>query len=430
MLRTTARTYYPTAMSAYAEAAGHDGQFEVAPEYLERYGDLLINFALGHGDGIKPGDCVLVIAPESAKPLYAELCRSVWRAGGNVLADFRPDDGPELSLEREFYELAGQDQIEFFPAKYIRGMIDQIDHLVYVSCNADPQALKGVPPEKLIAHRESRLPMVKWQNEKENAGLLTWTIALYGTEAMAAEAQLPIEEYWHEIIKACFLDQPDPKARWREVIGQQRGHIDVLNALPIERLHVKGADADLTITLGEKRRWIGGRGANIPSFEIFTSPDWRGTEGWIRFSEPLYIYGSLITGIELTFEDGLVSKATAAENEPLLLEMLGAENANRVGEFSLTDASLSPITRFMANTLYDENVGGEFGNTHVAVGQSINECYDGDPQELDDEDWKRLGFNESVVHTDIVSTTDREVTAVLRDGTSRTIYASGHFQLD
>jgi aminopeptidase len=110
--------------------------------------------------------------------------------------------------------------------------------------------------------------------------------------------------------------------------------------------------------------------------------------------------------------------------------MLATENANRVGEFSLTDSRLSPITRFMADTLFDENAGGPFGNTHIAMGKSLHNCYDGDPDELAAADWERLGFNESVVRTDVVSTTDREVTAVLRDGSRRTIYASGRFELD
>ena len=69
-------------------------------------------------------------------------------------------------------------------------------------------------------------------------------------------------------------------------------------------------------------------------------------------------------------------------------------------------------------------------NTHVAVGKAIQHCYDGDPGPLTGDDWERLGFNDSVVHTDIVSTTDRQVTAVMRDGSERTIYAAGQFQLD
>ena len=404
--------------------------YEVPAVYLERYADLLINFALGGGAGIQRGDVVQLIAPESALPLYAELSRAVWRAGGHVIADYRPDDGSRANLRRDFYELADAEQLSYFPASYHRGVMDQIDHYVYVSSEADPHALRDVEPSKLLAHQRSLAPLFEWDTEKENAGKLTWTIGLYGTEAMAAEAGLSIQEYWQQIIEACFLDHPDPKVRWREVAAQLTLNTAALDALPIDRLHVEGPDVDLWLTLGENRRWIGGGGRNIPSFEVFTSPDWRGTEGRIRFSEPLYIYGSLITGIELEFHQGLVARASAEQNESLLQEMLAAENANRVGEFSLTDARLSPIRHFMAETLFDENMGGPFGNTHIAVGKSIHQCYDGDPEKLSAAEWDQLGFNHSVVHTDIVSTTDREVTAVLRDGSRRTIYAAGQFQLD
>ncbi len=81
----------------------------------------------------------------------------------------------------------------------------------------------------------------------------------------------------------------------------------------------------------------------------------------------------------------------------------------------------------MANTLFDENRGGPYGNTHVAVGMAIKQCYDGDTAGVSEAEWERLGFNDSVVHTDIVSTTDRTVTAQLRDGSERVIYADGHF---
>jgi aminopeptidase len=404
--------------------------YHVPSLYLERYADLLVNFALGSGEGIKKGEVVQLIAPESAKPLYAELSRAVWRAGGHVLNDYRPDDGPDVNLRRDFFEIAGSEQHAFFPERYFRGEMDQIDHFVYIICDADPHALRDVDPKKLLTHQRSFAPLVEWQAAKENSGRLTWTAGLYGTAAMAAEAGLPVEEYWQQIIQACFLDHDDPKARWREVADQLTSYTQALDSLPIERLHVQGGDVDLWLTLGESRRWIDGGGRNIPSFEVFTSPDWRGTEGRIRFSEPLYIYGSLITGIELEFHDGVVARASAGQNEDLLLEMLATENANRVGEFSLTDARLSRITHFMAETLFDENMGGPCGNTHIAVGKAIHQCYDGDPAELSSEDWERLGFNESVVHTDIVSTTDREVMAVMHDGSQRTIYAAGEFQID
>jgi aminopeptidase len=75
-------------------------------------------------------------------------------------------------------------------------------------------------------------------------------------------------------------------------------------------------------------------------------------------------------------------------------------------------------------------MGGPFGNTHIALGEAYRDTYDGDVAAQSEADWDRLGFNHSVIHTDIVSTTDRTVTAVMGDGSELVIYAGGHFQLD
>jgi aminopeptidase len=402
-----------------------------APEILERYADVLVNYALGTREGIRRGDVVRIVANESARPLYAELHRSVWRAGGHVIGNLLiDDDRGGCNLTRDFFELADDEQLDFFPALFARGLIDQIDHQVAIISAVDKHALEGVDPALIMRPSKAMKPLMDWRTEKENEGRFTWTLALYGTEAMAAEASLSEEEYWRQIIDACFLDDPDPIGRWRAVGEQIDLYLERLNELPIERVHVRGADADLQITLGEQRRWIGGSGRNIPSFEIFTSPDWRGTEGWIRFDQPLYRYGNLIEGVALEFSSGRVVKATAERNEHVLKEMIATENADKVGEYSLTDSRFSRITRFMAETLYDENVGGPFGNTHLALGKSYQDAYDGDPAQVPAERWEELGFNDSTVHTDIVSTADRTVTARLRDGSERVIYADGRFQLD
>jgi aminopeptidase len=398
-------------------------------EILERYADVLINFALGGGAGVKEGEVVRIVAHEAAKPLYAELQRAVWRAGAHSIGQYIPDDDSHLNLSRDFLTLASEAQLDFFPARYMRGMIDEIDHQVSVICEADKHALEGVDPARIMRSAKAMKPALDWRTEKENAGRFTWTLGLYGTPAMAAEAGLSEEDYWGQIIAACFLDEQDPVARWGQVSEQIGEYVVMLNELPIERLHVRGEDADLTITLGERRKWVGGSGRNIPSFEIFTSPDWRGTEGWIRFDQPLYRYGNLIEGIALEFTGGRVSKATATRNERVLTEMIATENAEKVGEYSLTDSRFSRITHFMAETLYDENVGGPYGNTHIALGKSYHDCYDGDPATVSAEGWETMGFNDSSVHTDIVSTSDRTVSARLRDGSERVIYADGRFQL-
>jgi aminopeptidase len=397
---------------------------------LEKYADIMVNFALGAGKGIKKGDVVRISANECAKPLFLELKKAVWKAGGHVISDYQPNnDLQHPDAERHFYAYAKKHQISHFPSHYLKGLIRQMDHNIFVTAETDKRALSGVDPNMLLQRGEVMKPWIEWRTKKENQGKFTWTICLYGTLAMAKEAGMSLREYWGQIIHACFLDKKNPTAVWKKLYNRLEAYRKKLNRLAINRLHVKGPDADLWIKIGEKRRWIGGRGANIPSFELFTSPDWRGTEGWIRFNQPLYGYGNLVKGIKLEFKNGKVTHSSASKNEKLLRQMIATPNANKIGEFSLTDRRFSRITRFMAETLFDENTGGTHGNTHIALGKSFHECYNGNSSKVSKNTWERMGFNNSSVHTDIISTAPRIVTAYLKDGTQKVIYKNGRFIL-
>ncbi len=410
--------------------------FTPSDTILNKYADVLVNFALGGGKGIKKGDVVRVSSAECAKPLYQAVCKAVIKSGGHVVGNYAPDDeqGDKRRAEsftRFFYEHASPEQINFFPEKYLKGLAEQIDHSLYILADSDMHALDGIDPKKIMQRGLALKPFKDWLNQKEWNNKFTWTIAMYGTPAMAKEAGLSEKAYWDQIIQACFLTEKNPIKKWKDVYKEIEHYRAKLNKLSpkIDKLHAVGEDIDLWITLGEKRAWHAGSGRNIPSFEIFTSPDWRGTNGWIRFNQPLYRYGSKVTGIQLWFKNGKVVKATAKTNEKLLKQMIATKNADKVGEYSLTDSRHSRITKFMAETLYDENVGGPFGNTHIAVGMSYRDTYAGDVSKLTTKEAERLGFNDSSVHTDMISTTDRTVTAHLKDGTEVVIYRKGRFVL-
>ena len=90
---------------------------------LKKYADVLVNFALGGGKGIKKGDVVRVSCSESAKRLYIAVCNSIVDAGGHVIAHYGPDDEHgdkrrNISVSRYFYEHANDEQINFFPANF------------------------------------------------------------------------------------------------------------------------------------------------------------------------------------------------------------------------------------------------------------------------------------------------------------------------
>ncbi len=401
--------------------------YHPSQKILRRYADVIVNFALGRGNWVMKGDVVYVAAYENAKPFFIEILRAITKAGGHVISRYTPDGDKAFNAEKDFYLGAQDHQIHFFPSKYYRGLIDEIDHSIFIEGESDTESLAGVDPKKIMARRQAMGLYREWRNEKENRGAFSWTIALFGTKAMAREAGLGERAYWEQIIRACFLDSEDPVGEWRRTTKKIDTVKNWLGALPIRKLHVVGPDADLWIALGEKRIWRGGGGANIPSFEIFTSPDWRGTEGWIRFNQPVYTAGSLIKSVELQFKNGRVVRSGASRGGKLLKELVKTPNGDKVGEFSLTDKRFSKITKFMATTLYDENVGGPNGNTHLALGDSFHHCYDGDPSKPTKARWAQLGFNASVVHQDFISTAPRIVTAYLGNGKEKVIYKNGMF---
>ena len=389
---------------------------------LEKYADILVNFALGSGKGIKKGEVIFLEVPECAKPLLIELQKTILKSGGHYITHYLPD-----GTARHFFELAEEHHLDFFAHHFYKGRIENIDHTIAILAETNKKELEGIESSKILRKSKAMKPYKEWKEKKEQEGKYTWTLALYGTEAAAKEAGITLEEYWEQIIKACYLDKENPIEHWKKSIAEVERLKDKLDELKIEKLRIKGERVDLTIKLGKGRKWMGGSGRNIPSFEVFISPDWRGTEGHVFFDQPLYRYGNLMKDIFLKFESGKVVEATAKEGEKILKEMIATENADKIGEFSLTDSRLSRIDKFMAETLFDENFGGIFGNFHIALGSAYKDSYPEDSTKLKKEDWEKLGYNESVVHTDIVSSEKREVTAFLEDGSSKIIYKDGIF---
>jgi aminopeptidase len=404
---------------------------QLSDDLLSKYAQVMVRYALNNGNGINPGDTVFLVGQECTRDLFLAIGREVYAAGGNLITNYQPNNTQATSLARYLLQQGSDEQVGFFAEPYWRGIVEATDHILFIVSEPDVHYLEGLPAARISRMNSARAPYMKMREEKEGAGKLSWSLCLYGTQSMADEAGLSLEDYWEQIIEACYLRDNDPVARWRQVQAEIESIKDKLDALQIESLHLTGEDLDLRVQIGANREWLSGGGKNIPSFEIFTSPDWRGTEGRIRFNQPLYYSGKRIAGIELRFEKGVVVSATATENEEALKEMIAQENADKAGEFSLTDRRHSRITRFMATTLYDENMGGAFGNTHIALGNAYKDTYPGDFSSISAEQWAAMGYNSCPkVHTDIISTSNRTVTATLRDGSQRVIYRDGEFVLE
>lgn len=397
--------------------------YQPSKKILEKYADVLVNFALWWWKWIKAGDVVWLSVPEIAKPFFLVLYSTILKAGGHVIVDFMPD-----GLQKIFYDNASVDQIQFCPKSYEDGLCDSCDHWIRILSEHNLFELEEVDPKKFTERKKTRSYLRNKFFDKEYAGKFSWNLAIYGTPAMAKEAGLSEKEYRDQIIKACFLDYENPVEKRKETYDMMTWFEQILDDLAPKILHFQWEDVDLHVGIGKQRKWLSGRGANIPSFEIFTSPDWRETKGWIRFNQPLYLYWQLIEGIELRFEKWLVVKSKATKNHKLLLEILKIDGADRIGEISLTDKRCSKIDKFMADTLYDENFWWKFGNMHLALGKAFKDAYAWDFSQFQQKDRDELWFNvKCTEHKDIVSTSDRVVFAEMDDGSRVKIYEGGEF---
>lgn len=403
-------------------------QYIPEEKILKNFAKVLINFALNSGKGINKGEVVYVMMNEIAKPMLLPIQEAILKAGGHMILCYLP---AELERDRDetrlFYEIANEEQLNFFPEDYIKARVNLIDHVVLLLSTYDNNYYLGIDPQKIAQRNRVWKKYMELRTKKEYEGKLTWVLTDYPSEAMAKAANLTLEEYWEQVIKACYLDYDDAVAKNKESMQAIQNILNYLNSLDIESLHVEGKDVDLNIVLGDQRQFCGGTGRNIPSFEVFTSPDARYTNGWIKFNQPLYRNGQVMKGIKLEFKDGVVVNYSVDENEEGFKSIVETdEGSKRVGEFSLTDKRYSRIDKIMATTLYDENFGGEFGNTHIALGASYRDAIK-NQEKYSDEELKAIGFNDSSIHVDIISTTDRVVTATLKNGKKVKIYEKGVF---
>ena len=330
-------------------------------------------------------------------------------------------------MERTFFTKANQSQLVFEPPGE-RMLYRSLNGSIYLHAPQSLTHLQDVDPARIAAVARARKPLRDILFKREEQGKLGWTLCTYPTQAMAHHARLSLQSYTHQVVKACYLNTRQPVHAWEDIYRSAQEIKRWLNSLQIREYHVESQQIDLRISHGERRRWIGISGHNIPSFELFISPDWRGTEGVYYADQPSYRSGNYVEGVRLEFKKGVVVKVDAKKGGAFTRKQLTMDpGASRLGEFSLTDIRFSKIDRFMADTLYDENYGGRYGNCHIAMGSSYSDTYDGNPAALTARCKEQLGFNDSALHWDLVNTQDKTVMATLRSGKKILIYEKGKF---
>jgi len=390
---------------------------------LEKYADVLIWGLKTARPGFRKYDTILVRCDLEGKELGEILNSKLIQARYNVV--FRFMASPQL--ERDFYMHSDQAQRKFIAAgdqEFFRA----VNGNIYIHAPASLTHLKGIDTKRQSETAIARKPLRDIMTANEEKGKFGWTLCTYPTAELARQARLSVREYAAQISKACFLGDKDPVKKWTDIYKNSMSIKKWLKGLNIDTLRTESASMDFEIKVGDMRRFLGVSGHNIPSFEIFTSPDWRGTNGMYYANLPAFRGGNYVEGIRIEFKNGRAVRISANKGSEYVKKIMVTDRgAAQLGEYSLTDKRFSRIDKFMADTLFDENHGGKYGNCHVAIGDSYSDTYAGDISRLTKEKKEKLGYNSSAVHWDLINTEDKKVTAKLKNGASVTIYEKGQF---
>lgn len=393
---------------------------------LEKYADVLLwGLKTARKVAMKKNEIVLIqydlAALKLAEILYARLLDLGMRPVQRMIST--------SNMELSFYSKANPRQLTFI-APGDEELYKNINGRIYLHAPQSLTHLKNIDPARIGQAIVSRKPLKDILDKREELRQYAWTLCIVPTEELARQAKMSLKQYSTQVIKGCYLDCDDPVAQWLQIHKEVTAIKKRLSSLKVKYFHMESANLDLRITPGDERQWVGVSGHNIPSFEIFVSPDWRGTEGTYYANLPSFRSGNYIEDVRITFAKGKAAKIEAKVGEDFVKKQLAMDaGARQVGEFSLTDKRFSRIDRFMAETLFDENFGGKNGNCHIALGSSYSDTYSGDQTKLTPALKKKLGFNDSALHWDLVNTEQKTVTAHLTDGRKTIIYDRGVFKI-
>ncbi len=323
--------------------------------YVEKMAEVIINYSTA----VQPGERVLLRGTSpAAEPLIQALYQAALRAGGRAFTYIHLRDEDSLAIE-------ATDDLELLGAvnPMLKLMYETCEVIVRVEASENPRALSDYPPEQQKARMQSLAGVMSIQMEREGQGTLRRCTTQFPTQGYAQAAGMSLRQYEKFVFEACKVHLADPVAAWQEVEQRQQRLVEYLAGK--KHLHVRGQNIDLEMSIAGRNFLNASGKVNFPDGEIFTGPVEDSVNGWVQFTYPAYYHGNEVVGARLTFENGLVTQATAAKNEAFLLQTLDTDpGTRRLGEFAI--GTNNDIQRFSGSILFDEKIGG---TVHLAVGQ-------------------------------------------------------------
>ena len=409
----------PEGRHRHGDGAGRDGR-------LQRFADLIVGFAAN----VQPGQVVAIATEPGKLELTRAVADSAYRAGARFV-DVALFD---LHVKRSRILHAAEDTLDYVPPWYgerVLALGELRAARIGLTGPSMPGLLSDLDPAR--AGRD-QLPSLRESSQVVNARTTNWTAVPCPTQPWAElvfageSPEAALEHLWEQVEYICRLDEDDPVAAWRERQDVLSGAAERLTGHDFDALHFEGPGTDLRVGLLPSSRWISARFQtidgiehmpNLPSEEIFTTPDPQRVEGRVRSTKPLVVGGTIIRGLRARFEGGRAVSIEADEGGELLARYAARdEGASRLGEVALVDGEgrIGPLDTVFYDTLIDENAA-----SHIALG-SAYEFTVGE----DDVD----AINRSQIHIDfMIGAPEVDVTGVTAGGERVPVLRRGAWQI-
>jgi aminopeptidase len=380
---------------------------------VQAFADLIVNF----GANVQAGQIVDVATALGKEELTRAITASAYRRGAKFVDAVYWD--PHLKKAR--VQHAADDVLDFIPSWYGERAL-QLGHergaTISLSGPTEPHLFDELDPDRL---GRDVFPRVKEYTTVVNERTVNWCVAPCPTMKWAKlvypalEPQAALDKLWEQILHICRMDEAEPEAAWDERNNMLKGAAERLTNQHFDALHFEGPGTDLTIGLLPSSRWIGGdevtvdgiqHMANLPTEEVFSSPDPERAEGVVRATKPLYTQGRIIDGLTVRFEGGRAVQIDADAGAETLRALIEQDDGGaRLGEVALVDSEsrIGPLETVFYDTLLDENAA-----SHIALGSAYETA-------AGEEDRERL--NRSSIHVDfMVGAPEVDVTGITQSG--------------
>ncbi len=397
---------------------------------IDAWKDSLAELAV-FGANVQPGQLVAITSYIGKEDVTRRITRAAYERGAKYVDVLYFDQW----LKRERISHAAEDTLDFVPP----WMSDRLNYLsdehaarISLSGPHAPRALEGLDPAR--AGRDL-LPYLPETGEVVNRMTTSWNIVPVPTPSWAElvypdlDVEDAYERLWQDIAHICRLDEDDPSEAWMKRSAELKANAQRLTDRHFDALRLHGAGTDLTIGLFPSAHWAAGdletvdgrrHSPNIPTEEVFGTPDPERVEGYVSATMPLELSGSIIDGIRIEFAGGHAVKIDAASGAEALRAVTARDDgASRLGEIALVDGEgrIGPLGRVFYDTLIDENAA-----SHIALGAAYEHPVD-DPAE-------RARINKSKVHVDfMIGSPELNVDGITRDGEHVPVLRNGAWQL-